>query len=360
MLPKPVANMEEYNRILEIHFRDDEECRENYRKYQAAYRQGYSMECSYLPVKMDYEVSRHCNFRCTMCLISEGGDGGKANMSFEDFRESIDGQRGLVEIKLQGLGEPLLNPDFFFLANYAVAKNIWVRTTTNASLLHINNNYKKLIDSKIGEIQISVDGARKETFEGIRRGSNFEQVVDNCKMLNEYAESKGEQWRTSCWMLVQKENADEVEELLELATYMKFTRLTYSIAVSDWGKDNWAEINNGKEVTDLFTDEFAEKLIQRGKELGIAVTFWDGKDKYIYNEKKNRICAWLFGRAFISSNMRIVPCCVVSDSNTCDLGDARDFYNEWNSDKYYSFRKLHLEGKIPKMCQNCYEGEENR
>ncbi len=357
MLPRPGANAEEYNKTLKKRFESNRVCKENYEKYQRMCNNGYEITCDFLPVKMDYEVSSRCNFRCTMCLMSEIGNNRPANMTFDDFRDSIDRQQGLIEVKLQGMGEPLLNPDFFKMADYAIANHIWVRTVTNASLLHLNDNYKKMIDSKIGEIQISVDGARKETFESIRRGSDFDVVVNNCTMLNEYAQTKGEQWRTSCWMLVQKENVDEVEELLELAAKMKFTRLTYSIAVSDWGKDNWTEINSGKEVADLFTEEFAQKLIRRGSELGITVTFWDGKDKYVYDEKKDKICAWPFSRAFISADMRIVPCCVVCDSNTCDLGDARDFVNGWNSDKYQKFRRAHMEGTLPEICLNCYEGE---
>ncbi len=360
MLPRPSANKEEYNKILNLRFANYRKCKENYDKYQKMCIDGYQINCDCLPVKMDYEVSSHCNFRCTMCLMSEIGSSRPANMSFDDFKKSIDMQYGLVEVKLQGMGEPLLNPDFFKMVKYAVENHIWVRTTTNASLLHLNDNYKKMIDSRIGEIQISIDGAKKETFENIRRGSDFDLVVKNCRMLNEYAETKGEQWRTSCWMLVQKENVDEVADLLELAADMKFTRVTYSIAISDWSKDNWTEINSGKEVVDLFTDEFAEKLINRGKELGITVTFWDGKDKYIYDKKKDKICAWLFSRAFISSDMRIVPCCVVCDSNTCDMGDAYNFVEEWNNNKYLEFRRQHLEGKIPKMCQNCYEEKERK
>ena len=115
-----------------------------------------------------------------------------------------------------------------------------------------------------------------------------------------------------------------------------------------------AKINGEKEVKEIFTDEYAEKLIQRGKELGMTVTFWDGKDKYVYDEKKDKICAWLFSRAYISADMRIVPCCVVCDSNICDMGDAQNFADEWNTIKYQVLRKQHLEGNIPKMCRNCY------
>ncbi len=355
MLPRPSANMEEYNRILNYRLLMYPECKSNYEKYQTMCREGYKIECGCLPVKIDYEVSSHCNFRCTMCLMNEIGDHRPANMSFEDFKESLDSQKGLVEVKLQGMGEPLLNPDFFKMVEYATANHIWVRTTTNASLLHLNDNYKKMIDLEIGEIQISVDGATKETFESIRVGSNFDLVVNNCKLLNTYAEAnRGGTWRTSCWMLVQKDNVHEVEQLLELAAEMKFTRLTYSVAIGDWSKDNWTEINGQKETKDLFTEEYAQKLIHRGKELGITVTFWDGKDKYVYDKKKDKICAWLFGRAYISADMRIVPCCVVSDSATCDMGDARNFTAEWNHDRYQELRRLHLEGKVPKMCRNCY------
>lgn len=355
MLPRPSANQEEYNRIMNLRFANHPTCKENYDKYLNSFGKRYQTKCDYMPVKMDYEVSSRCNFRCTMCLMSEIADQRPDNMLYEDFKESIDMQQGLIEVKLQGIGEPLLNPDFFKMVDYAVSNYIWVRTTTNASLLNLNDNYKKMIDSKIGEIQISVDGATKETFESIRIGSNFDRVVENCRMLNEYAETKGERWRTSCWMLVQKENVNEVEPLLELAAKMKFTRLTYSIAISDWSKDNWADINGKKEVKNFFTDELAEKLICRGKELGIVVTFWDGKDKYYYDETKEHLCGWLFGRAYISADMRIVPCCVVCDSNTCDMGDATDFVNEWNNSKYQELRRLHTSGDIPKMCCNCYE-----
>ena len=356
MLPRPSANMAEYEKIKGMRFALHPNCEKNYKQYLASAGEGWNTEiCDYMPVKMDYEVSSRCNFRCTMCLMSEISTDRPPNMSFEDFKKSIDEQEGLVEVKLQGMGEPLLNPDFFQMVDYAVAEHLWVRTTINGSLLHLNDNYKKMIDSGIGEIQISVDGATKKTVESIRRGSDFDVVVENCRMLNTYAETKGQQWRTSCWMLVQKENVDEVEELLELAGYMKFTRLTYSIAISDWSRDNWTQVNGEKEVTDIFTDAFADKLIRRGKELGIEVTFWDGKDKYSYDETKKHICAWLFGRAYISADMRIVPCCVVCDSHTCDMGDANRFMDAWNADKYQEFRKLHMEGDIPKMCLNCYE-----
>ena len=56
--------------------------------------------------------------------------------------------------------------------------------------MHLNDNYKKVIDADVNEIQISIDGATEETFESIREGSKFRIVKNNCKLINDYAEKK--------------------------------------------------------------------------------------------------------------------------------------------------------------------------
>ena len=56
--------------------------------------------------------------------------------------------------------------DYFAMIRYARDKHIWVRTTTNASLLHLKDNYRKMIDADVNELQISVDGASKRVYEG--------------------------------------------------------------------------------------------------------------------------------------------------------------------------------------------------
>lgn len=353
-LPRPSANKQEYSKIMERGFLRFPRRKQNYEEYL---KNPHDEIVNTVPIKMDYEVSNKCNFRCTMCLLREVADRMPPTMKYEDFERSIEEQYGLIEVKLQGLGEPLLNPDFFRMVDLCVSKDIWVRTITNGSVLDRNENYKKLVDKKVGEIGVSIDGATKETFEKIRVGSNFEQVVDNTLMLNSYAAEKGEQWRTSCWMLVQQDNYEEMESVLELAAKMRFTRLTYSIELGGFGIEVWKNINDAKSVKEAVTEEHANQLIRRGQELGIEVTFWDGSDKYVYDEKKDKICNWLFDRAFISADMKIVPCCEINYAETCCLGDAKSFLHEWNNESYKELRRAHLAGKIPEMCKECYQVE---
>jgi MoaA/NifB/PqqE/SkfB family radical SAM enzyme len=111
-----------------------------------------------------------------------------ADLTLAAFQRLIDEQIGIVEIKLQGSGEPTMQRyDYFAMIRYARERHIWARTTTNASLLHLKDNYRKMIDADVNELQISVDGASKRVYEGIRRGANYERVMANIALFNRYA-----------------------------------------------------------------------------------------------------------------------------------------------------------------------------
>ena len=108
-------------------------------------------------------------------------------------------------------------------------------------------------------------------------------------------------------------------------------------------------------MSDQFTEEMGKQLIRIGKEKGITVTFWSQSEKYVYTANKEKVCPWIFGRAYISGDMKIIPCCTICDENTFNLGDATSFRMEWNNKKFKNLRKAHLTGNIPSMCKMCYE-----
>ena len=309
---------------------------------------------SFFPVILDIEPTSRCNFRCIMCQLNDWKNGKRADdLKFDDFKKIIDEQYGLTEIKLQGMGEPLLNKEFFKMIEYVVKKYIWIRTTVNGSLLHINDNYRKLVDSGVNEIQISVDGATKKVFEKIRRNSNFDKVVENLKMLNNYSNSKNK-LVTRMWVLLQEHNKHQVFEFLDLAKHMEFKRLTYSIGMSDFGQEKWNKNNKSLEIKEFLPKSDLSKLLEKAKNYGIEITRWNLEQKY-NNDTVNTKCPWPFNRAFISSDLKIVPCCMIGNPDVSNFGDARDLVNIWNGKIYQNFRKSHLEGKIPKFCKNCYK-----
>lgn len=350
--PEPAAGLDAYRRERELALASSPRRRENFERYTKSSRRQATVD--YLPIKLDIENVSRCNFHCTMCVVSDWPKGKRGDdMPLQEFQRLIDEQYGLVEIKLQGIGEPTMQgDDFFQMIKYARARNIWVRTTTNASLLHIKDNYRKLVDSGVNEIQISIDGADKATFESIRRGSRFEKVIENCKLINAYCREKGVV-RTKMWTVAQKGNAHQLEDLVRLAHEAGFTNQVFSLELTNWGIDAWDARNASVSVEHSLAPERLHGLEELGRSLGIKVWFWNITEKF-GTSSPDKLCPWPFERAFVSSDSRTVPCCIIGNPDAYELGRGKRFLEVWNGDEYTAFRQAHLDGNIPKICEFCY------
>lgn len=348
------------------------ECSENYLKYLSSNRR--SEAPNYLPMKLDIENLSRCNFRCVMCQVSEWPKGQRArDLEFHEFTHIIDENPGLFEIKLQGMGEPTLaKDDLFQMIRYARERHIWVRTVTNGSLLHLNENSRKFLESDVNEIQISIDGADKETFESIRVQSKFERVIKNVTELNSMAKSVGKEF-TKMWTVVQDKNVSQLRNLVDLAKQMHFTSMVFSLDISDWGNKEWTEKNEKRSIGKLFDLDYANYLYDYGSDKGIKVAFWNINEKYDISNS-DKLCEWPFERSYIASDARVVPCCMVADPDTFEIkppdkklvprpentdGQPNwSFVKIWNSKSYQDFRESHLSGDtstLPKICKGCYK-----
>ncbi len=354
--PEPAAGIDAYNRERELALARSPECRANYDRFLESRRR--SAEVDYLPIKLDIENVSRCNFRCTMCVVSDWHKGKRADdMTLDSFKRLIDEQVGLLEIKLQGIGEPTLQRDeYFAMIRYARAKHIWVRTTTNASLLHLHDNGRKLVDSDVNELQISIDGATKKVYESIRRGSVFEQVKTNCAAINAYQREKGIK-RTKMWTVVQKANRHELEPIVDLAAELGFTNQVFSLELSDWGIADWHERNAGANVEAELEPGYLLDLAARGQRQGVKVRFWNVTEKYSTNTPA-ALCPWPFERAYVSSDLRVVPCCFIGNPDVAQIGDrliaGAGFSATWFGNEFRAFRQSHLDRRIPDFCKGCY------
>lgn len=344
-LPEPSQGVQAYadERIACLAL--DQRKRENFMRYHATSRRGAVVD--YLPIKLDIENVSRCNFKCTMCAVAGWKKGKRAeDMSLECFKRLIDEQYGLVEIKLNGLGEALMQgDDYYEMIRYARARRIWVRMTTNASLLGVNDNYKKLADSGVNEIDISIDGADAETFEAIRVGGSYKHVIRNCKLLNDYLPAP----RSKMWTLVQARNAHNLKAHVKLAAELGFKHLIFSLSLHGWGDDALAKQNDAASFE--LTGHELKELIAEGDEHDVRVAFWDVADKF----DAEHLCPWPFERAVVTSDSRVTPCCMIGDPDAYEISGGKSFNAVWLGSDYQRFREAHLQGKIPNVCKGCYK-----
>jgi sulfatase maturation enzyme AslB (radical SAM superfamily) len=103
----------------------------------------------------------------------------KGFMEWPLFKKIIDeAAQSIFDLHLLHRGESLLHPDFFKMARYAHDKGLTVKFHTNGTLLDEEKAYQ-LIESGIDQFSFSFDGYKKETYERIRVGGNFDKTVNN-------------------------------------------------------------------------------------------------------------------------------------------------------------------------------------
>lgn len=358
-LPEPAAGVEAYNAEREACLRLDVRKQQNYQHYLTARGRRHNglrdHWVGYRPVKLDIENTSRCNFACEHCAVSTWPQGKRAaDLTLEAFKALIDEQYGLVEIKLNGLGEALMQgDDYFEMVRYARARRIWVRMTTNASLLHLRDNYRKLIDAGVNEVDISIDGAEARVFEGIRIQSDFDRVVSNCALLNNYARTQGKP-SAKMWTLVMRANVDQLPKHVELAAALGFQHLVFSLQMHGWGTPQLEE-RNRREAAEV-PDEMLELLIASGRAHGVRVAFWDVGTKFETSHPA-KLCPWPFERAVVTSDLRTVPCCMIGDPDAFELGKGQPFKEVWFGKDYEAFRRAHLDGNLPEVCRACYKAK---
>ena len=313
---------------------------------------------NYRPFLIDLEPNSRCNFRCTMCQVSEWERGQRArDMTFEEFRSLKNLYPFVVEAKIHGMGEPLLHKDFFEMVSFLSDYLIWTRTSINGSLLLANNNIERLVNSTLGEVQISIDGASKETYEKIRVRANFDKVTKGVRELNNALESANRNL-SRMWVVLQEENIHEVSRFVDLAMDLKFKRLTFSVSLNDWGQDYWRSRNGEKGVMITPTLEKLQNLYVESKSEGLEISLWKQSGKYTASLDTKGLCPWIFDRTYIGSDMRLTPCAIIGNPDITDLGDASTVLDSWNGEAYVDFRRRHLVGDIPNECKGCY-GDKN-
>ncbi len=108
-------------------------------------------------MKVYFEVTNFCNFRCDFCPTSASRRKAQ-HMDFALFTKGIDdiARSGVAEtVGFHVLGEPLLYPRLFDALDYAKGKGLRTEVNTNGSLL-TEERVKRLVETGLDSLCVSV------------------------------------------------------------------------------------------------------------------------------------------------------------------------------------------------------------
>ena len=291
----------------------------------------------YLRFPMYYEIEtvNACNASCKMCTVNKWQRNGNPFMNDTLFRKMADeliNNRNIVRtVNLSRDGEPLLDRKLEERITYLKKGRIkHITFSTNAALL-TERRALSLLKSGLDEIMFSIDGLKKETFEKIRAGLNFEKITNNVLQFIKLRNSMATTVKIRVRMVIQKENLSEVEE------WGKYWRgvlqkqdSVHAKNVHSWANtlENFIAVKETTKLSTPCTSTFSTMIIRYNGDVTICPLDYDFK--------------------YVSGN----------------IGD-RSIKDIWqNGIHFKNFRELHLQGMRDEFdfCKGCrlWDSEESK
>jgi mycofactocin biosynthetic radical S-adenosylmethionine protein MftC len=184
------------------------------------------------PVNLTWEVTLACNLRCRHCLSSSGTPG-PCELGIAEALGAVEQlhRAGVFQLNFGG-GEPFIRPDFATILDACHARGMMTCISTNGTLLDAAR-VERLSRSGLVAIQVSLDGARRETCDALRGDGTFDRAVRALELLGESTIP------TSINTVLTGPNADEIPALYELAGSLGVSLRVSRFRPSGRGAVNW-------------------------------------------------------------------------------------------------------------------------
>jgi MoaA/NifB/PqqE/SkfB family radical SAM enzyme len=185
------------------------------------------------PWMVQLETTSRCNIRCIQCYREKMFGAGE-NLDLEVLdrvdRELLPYAR---ELLASFYGEPLLYPHIEKVFEI-VKRHPHLRAGffTNALLLN-ERRIEQVLEAGFSYLNISIDGATRETYEAIRQGANFDLLRRNLEALKrkrrEWETRGGKHLALNMRIVGMRQNVEEIPLFVEMAREFEFDCVDYYV-----------------------------------------------------------------------------------------------------------------------------------
>jgi mycofactocin radical SAM maturase len=289
------------------------------------------------PVNLTWEVTLACNLRCRHCL-SSSAEHAVNELSTAEALALVEQlhQEGVFQINFGG-GEPFMRPDFMQILDACHERGMMTCISTNGTLL-TRELVEQLSRTSMVAIQVSLDGAKKETCEAIRGKDTYETALRALELLNQSPIP------TSINTVLTTDNADEIQDMQKLADRLGVTLRISRFRPSGRGADNWEELRPTPAQLLAFSAWLAENENIRTGDSFFSLTSQERQGLGL------NLCGAAKLTCCVSPDGMVYPCAFLQ-SDRFEAGDLRrnSFKEIWDhSEIFKSFRGLRIHS-----CEDC-------
>ena len=301
------------------------------------------------PRSIQIECTTRCNLKCTFCELSYWTEK-PADLQFDSFKKMVDHLPKLKRIDLTGIGESLMNRDFFTIVEFLKSRGVYVMLNDNFTLM-TERAARRLIELEVDHIYLSLDGATKQTYEQIRVGANFDKVISNTRRLLEIKRAMGKKRpEVKINTVVCMTNYQELPAIVELASDLGIGMVTFVNVITFESTTRLDTLRVQQEIQSRF-----QEALQRARKLGVLVKL------ELFDKLPVRECDFPWKRNFVTYDGYVHPCCYTTQTGDRKAQNGRSFGNlvekpfhtVWSGGLYSVFRRKMQQGVLPHECEHC-------
>jgi radical SAM protein with 4Fe4S-binding SPASM domain len=221
-----------------------------------------------LPKLIEIEPTLTCNLRCRMCHVSYMPDEPRPVFPAE-LAEKLEGLAG-TEILLGSGFEPTMNKNFVQIVRTLTRIGSRIELITNGTLLD-DDTIAALADANVRLLVVSFDGARRETYEHIRRRASYDHTLERVRLLKSRM-APATLYAANC--TVMRTNIDEVGEAVALWDEMGFDQIRFIAMVVRHPTMEAESIFPLRERYHANLDAAVEELIARRRRISMASPYF--------------------------------------------------------------------------------------
>ena len=305
------------------------------------------MNAQKYPKRIIFDLTNKCNLKCLFCARTVY-DYEYQYLPFSLFEKAKEIFPYTEEVTLLGWGEPLCHPEFEKIFQVCASyKNMKTYIISNGLIL--DRFAQTFVDNNLTYLALSIDGATKEIYEKLRKGSNFKKVIENIRLINKLKDDKKSLSPYMRFVFVAaKENIKELPALVKLAKDKNIPeiKVVYLTVYKPEFKDSslWF-------YRDMVEDVFNEAgSVAKRLKIKLNLPPVIGKDplKDVFHAP----CDVAFNELYIGCDGKIRRCQAGAEELSRFTGNE-SFADIWNSDFFKDFRKTVNTDSPPDDCCNC-------
>ena len=297
-----------------------------------------------IPYAVLCELTHRCPLSCPYCSNPVQLEMKSNEVSTEIWKKALTEavKLGILQAHFSG-GEPTARKDLEVLINHAAKEGLYTNLITSGVLVN-EERLKKLYDSGLDHVQISIQDTDPENSEKIAGFKGHNKKLEVCKLVRKVG------LPLTINSVMHRQNLHNLKSMIELAVELDAERLEVAqVQYYGWALKNQTAFLPTRTQLDNATKVVEEARIKYKGVLAIDYVVPD------YYAKKPKSCMGGWGRQFLNITPagKVLPCHAAESLTFLDFENIKEKPLSWIWEHSQSFNRFRGTDWMPEPCRSC-------